>query len=785
LKLHPYPSNFPKWLRFTAFGIGLLFTGFLLFLSLIWFGFFGPVPGTDELSNIQQEQATRILSSDGEQIGTYHLLNRTTVGLDQIDSTMVNALLAIEDVRFHRHKGIDYRALGRVAVRTILLQQNAGGGSTITQQLAKNLYPRNHSGGISIVADKFREMMIARKMESIYSKEEILELYLNTVSFGENTFGIEMASNRFFNKPPSELTLTESATLAGLLQATTFYNPHRNPERSVLRRNIVIRQMERYEFITSEMATDALEEPLNVNYNRNDLSDGLAPYFREHLRSELSATLRNQTALDGKKYNLYTDGLTVHTTLNSEIQRAAEKAVATRMKELQHIFDRELQKRPVFGEQDPDVLRAWRQSDRYKYLRNSGYSDGEIEEYLHTPATTLLFTWDGYEEKEITPYNELKYYLSFLNAGFIAMEPKSGHVLAWVGGIEHRHFQFDQVKAKRQPGSAFKPILYAAALEQGRTPCDYQRNFLASYASHDGWTPQNNKEEYGGRYSLQASLAQSINTVAVQLAVETGVPAIQKTAHNLGIESVLHGAPSIALGTAEVSLLELTTAYTSFLNDGNPVKPVAVTHITNANGEVIYDFQGEQIPNLISLMSPSHLSRIKPENSGISPQSAAAMVQMLQKAVDDGTGHTLRSQFGISHSLGGKTGTTQNFTDGWFIGFTPQMVFGTRVGGWNNRVRFREYPAYASQTALPIAGHFLRELPASVQDDSKLNTFQTSLASLPYSMQCEDHRDDRLRDRVADFFTGRSSDEARIIAEDDEGGSIFRRFGRKLGISGN
>ena len=784
MNLHSYVI--PKWLKFITFSAGLLFAGFLLFLTLIWHGFFGPVPGTDELSNIQQEQATRILSSDGDQIGTYHLLNRTTVRLDEIDSTMVNALLAIEDIRFHRHNGIDYRALGRVFVRSILLQQNAGGGSTITQQLAKNLYPRQQNSGMSIVADKFREMIIARKIESIYSKEEILELYLNTVSFGENTFGIEMASNRFFNKPPSNLTLTESATLAGLLQATTFYNPHRNPDRSVIRRNIVIRQMERYEYITPETAEGALQEPLIVNYNRNDLSDGLAPYFREHLRSELAAVLRNRPALDGKKYNLYTDGLTVHTTLNSEVQRAAEKAVATRMKELQQIFDRELQRRPVFGEQDPDVLRAWRQSDRYAYLQNKSYSESEIEDYLHTPATALLFTWDGYEEKEITPYNELKYYLSFLNAGLIAMEPYSGHVLAWVGGIEHRHFQYDQVKAKRQPGSAFKPILYAAALEQGRTPCDYQRNFLASYASHDGWTPKNSQEEYGGRYSLQASLAQSINTVAVQLAVETGVPAIQKTAHNLGIESALHEAPSIALGTAEVSLLELTTAYTSFLNGGKPVKPAMVTHITNANGDVIYDFQNKQIPDLLSLMSPSHLSQIESDHRGITPQSAAAMVQMLQKAVDEGTGHTLRSQFGILQSLAGKTGTTQNFTDGWFVGFTPQMVFGTRVGGWNNRVRFREYPAYASQTALPIIGHFLRELPEADQNNSSSNTFQSSLVNLPFSMHCEDYRDDRLRDRVSDFFTGRSSDEARTVEEkDDEGGSLFRRLGRKLGISGN
>ncbi|CAN5175031.1 transglycosylase domain-containing protein [soil metagenome] len=778
-------KQLPKWPIILLSGAGILFAGFLLFLALIWFGFFGPVPSHEELSNIQQQEATRILSADGVQIGTYHLKNRTIVSIDEINPTMIDALLSIEDIRFHQHNGIDIKALGRVFVRTILLGQNAGGGSTITQQLAKNLYPRQFNGGLSMVADKFREMMIARKIESIYSKDEILELYLNTVSFGEDTFGIEMASYRFFSKSPGELTVSESATLAGILQATTFYNPHRNPERSVLRRNVVIRQMERYNFITSDIAENALNEDLEVSYNRADLSDGLAPYFREHLRSELRPVF-DQPALDGKKYSLYTDGLTIHTTLNADVQRAAEQAVAARMQELQTIFDRELQNRPIFGEEDPDVLRAWRRSDRYNYLKNEGLTDEEIEEYLHTPANTLLFTWDGYMEKEITPYNELRYYLSFLNAGFIAMNPESGHVLAWVGGIDHRHFKFDQVTARRQPGSAFKPILYAAALENGRAPCDYQRNYLATYAQYNDWTPTNNQEEYGGRYSLQAALAQSINTVAVHLAVETGVPAIKKTASDMGIHSPIPEAPSIALGTANVSLLELTTAYTSFLNEGKPADPAFVTHITNASGEVIYDFSKAQVPSLISLMSPSHLSQMQVKNAGISSQSAAAMVHMLQKAVDEGTGNPLRSQFGIDYALGGKTGTTQNFTDGWFVGFTPDMVFGARVGGWNNRVRFSEYQAYGSQTALPIAGHFLQNLPADELAYSHHNPFNINPAELPYSLQCEDQRDDLLRDRLRDFFTGRSSDEARVVGnEDEEGGSIFRRIGRRIGISGN
>ncbi|WP_158551379.1 transglycosylase domain-containing protein [Rhodohalobacter sp. SW132] len=775
-----------RWLKITVSLAAILIAGFLLFISLIWSGFFGPIPNTEELSSIQHQQATRILSADGEQIGTYHLQNRTTVSLDEIDSTMVDALLAIEDVRFHRHNGIDYRALGRVLVRTILLRQNSGGGSTLTQQLVKNLYPRQTNGGLSIIAEKFREMMIARNIESIYSKDEILELYLNTVSFGEDTFGIEMASYRFFSKPPSDLTLPESATLAGLLRATTFYNPHRHPERATLRRNIVIRQMERYGFIPSEEAEIAIADSLDLKYDRRELSDGPAPYFREHLRPMLSSLIHTEPALDGKQYNLYTDGLTIHTTLQSEIQFAAEKAVSAQMKHLQQILDKEIQARPIFGEEDPDVLRAWRQSDRYVHLKNRGYSDDELRVYLHTPATRVLFTWDGYEETEITPYNELRYYLSFMNAGFVAMQPGTGHVLAWVGGIEHKHFQFDQVTASRQAGSAFKPILYAAAIENGRTPCDYQRNFLATYATHDDWTPKNVRDEYGGRYSLQAALSHSINTVAVQLAVETGVPAIQKTAADLGIRSAMPDAPSLALGTAEVSLLELTSAYTSFLNSGKPASPVMVTHITNNQGDLIYDFRQKDEADLVSVSNHSHLTTVKDGIGGITPETAAAIAMMLQRAVDEGTGTALKNQFGIQQVIGGKTGTTQNFADGWFVGFTPEFVFGTRIGGYNNRVRFREFPAYASQTALPLAGRFLQNLPDRVELAGDFQPVQFSAVDLPYSMVCEDYKNDRLRDRVSDFFRGRSSDEPRVIGdEEDKDRNIFRRLGRQLGISGN
>lgn len=767
--------------------LGSLLIGGFLFLFLIWSGLFGPVPETAELKTIHQQEASQILSADGVQLGTYHQQNRTSVNLDETSPELIDALMAIEDIRFHSHNGIDYKALGRVFVKSILMGQNAGGGSTITQQLAKNLYPRGSSRGIFVVTDKLREMMIARRIESIYSKEEILELYLNTVSFGENTYGIEMASYRFFNKPPGELDLNESATLVGLLKATTYYNPHRNPERSVQRRNVVIRQMERYNFISPDEAKEATAEPLKINYNRSAFSDNLAPYFREHLWTEIQNILQGVNTSEGESYNLRTDGLTIHTTLDSRLQVAAESAVQSRMKQLQGAFDRENSINPIFGEDDPEVLRVWRRSEQYKALQQEGYNQQEIEEILHTSVQALLFSWDGYQQKMISPYDEIRYYMSFLNAGFFAIHPNTGHVLAWVGGIDHRHFQYDQVMARRQTGSAFKPILYAAALESGRTPCDYQRSILTQFADYNDWTPENIDDEYGGRFSLQAAFAQSVNTVAVHLATETGSEQIRKTARNMGITSYLPEGPSVALGTAEMSLLELTTAYTAFLNEGKSVTPKFITHIYNDDGELIYDARGQQVStsrfgypaseDLNILITPSQI-----ENR-ISDRTAATVTRMLEKAVDEGTGFPLRSDYNIHHALGGKTGTTQNYTDGWFVGFTPKIVFGTRVGGWNSRVRFKEFQAYASQTALPIAGEFLRKIADSSTLYPQPNQFAASQIDTPFNMQCEDHRKDRVIDRVKDFFTGKSSDEPRIVGEEKEkGGNIFKRIGRKLGI---
>jgi len=723
------------------------------------------------------------ISSDGKQIGTTQVQNSIRTELKEISPLMIDALLAIEDVRFYDHNGIDNRALARVLVKTILLGQDSGGGSTLTQQLAKNLYPRENSRGFFLITDKIREMVIASRMEAIFTKEEILTLYMNRVSFGEDTFGIEMASRRFFNTSASDLTLEQAAVLAGLLKATTSYNPYRNPESSKQRRNVVLSQMEKYGMISAGEAESAIEKPLITDYTRYREKEDTAPYFLEMVRRELTEILSGLAGDNNSSYDPSRDGLEVITTLDTRIQDAAENAVSEQMQTLQSILDRETGQNPIFGMDDPDVLQAWKQTGQYRELASQGLAEPEIENILHTPVQTSIFTWGGYRETRISPYDELKHYLSFLNAGLVALDPYSGKVLAWIGGINHSHFPYDQVTASRQPGSAFKPILYASALEHGRKPCDYQRNVLAQYADYDGWTPRNHEEEYGGRYSLQGALAQSINTVAVHVAMETGVENIQRTASAMGIRSPLPEAPSIALGTGGTSLLELTAAYTSFLNGGKPSKPVFIQEIRNSDGTVIY-------------LADDSLAPITTENNpersgidGISPKTAGAMVQMLQKAVNEGTGEPLRSKFGIRHALAGKTGTTQQFTDGWFVGFTPDMVFGTRVGGWNNRVRFREFPAYASQTALPITGGFLNLLLEDPELKVTENRFPKSITNTAYSLSCPDFQNDRLRDRILDFFTGRDSDEPRIIGGEEQNpdstekkGGFFRRLGRALGL---
>lgn len=751
----------------TIVGLGCIAGLFLL----VYHGYFGPVPDDTELMDIQHQQASSVYTADGQLMGRYYLQNRDRVDLEEISPDFIDALLAIEDIRFYQHQGLDYRAMGRVLVRSLILRQDAGGGSTLSQQLAKNLYPRQGYSWFNIATDKVREIIIARKMERIYSKEEILELYVNTVSFGEDTWGIKTASERFFNTTPDQLELHQAATLAGMLRATTFYNPRINPENARYRRNIVLRQMERYDMIEEDRAQTAMDRSLDLEYNRLSQSEGMAPHFRQHLRAQLQHVLRTQPALDGETYNLFTDGLIIETTIDSNMQKAAENAVADHLQELQHRFDEYRNGEYAFDENDATVLRAWRNSERYQRMQQKGYSEDEINKAFDTPIETELFHWDSTRTASTSPRDSIRHYLNFLNSGFLAMHPSTGEVKAWVGGISHVNFQYDHVRARRQTGSAFKPIVYAAALESGVRPCDYKRNQLTSYVSFDEWTPSNIDDDYGGRYSIQAALSQSINTITVELLRDTGVDKIHQTAANMGIKNDLPSGPSLALGTAELSLLEMVRAYSSFLNDGVPAETQSLKAIYNSEGELIYDFTIPAPAQIFNVDFP--ISPDSPEPA-FSEETSAAMLRMLSKAVDEGTGYRLRADYGLEHAIAGKTGTTQNHTDGWFIGMTPELVFGSWVGGTTPQVQLPSHFGFATHTALPVTGNFLREIEQSTGTEVLAESFNMPELSRQWHVQCEDYRDDRLTDRIRDFFTGNDPSEARIVDDEDDESIVDR-----------
>jgi len=737
-----------------------------VFTALLLAGFFGPVPGTDELKNIRHHQASVVKSADGKILGSYYLQNRTNVKLEEVPPVFLDALLATEDIRFYDHSGIDIRAMARVLVKTVIMGMDAGGGSTITQQLAKNLYPRDYSWKAGMYADKLREMIIAYRLENIYTKQEILELYLNTVSFGEDTYGIEMSARRFFNLPVSGLGLKESALLVGLLKAPSYYNPRKYPDRAYLRSEVVLSQMEKYGMITPENAAEATAAPPEIDYVKITSDNGPAPYFREHLRTELETILDTLQGPEGETYDLYTDGLLIETTIDSRIQKAVEEAVKKQMTELQGLFEREIKTDTLFKSGSPLIERQIRQTARYKKMAQQGFSEEEISEAFQTPVRTTVFTHHGEADTTMAPLDSLLHTLSFLNSGFLVLDSMNGHVRAWSGGINHKYFKYDHVKSRRQTGSAIKPLVYAAAIESGIEPCDYRRNRLSLYNAYDEWTPQNINGDYGGRFSVQAALAHSVNTISVDLLMETGVKNAIELMRKAGIKSDIPSEPSLALGTAEVSLLELVGAYTSFLNGGYYIKPVYLSKIHDSSGRLLYS--GDLNRELY----------LQEQDQAMSAETAAALVNMLETAVDEGTGSALRTRFGISHALAGKTGTTQNYTDGWFVGMTPDLVFGAWVGGWSTKLKFNTASGYASRTALPIAGYFLQNIGNDPGLNSQASEFYPEQVRHSFRMNCAEKKDDRLVDKVFDFLTGNDPDEPKVVDEkaEEEKTSFFGRI---------
>ncbi len=676
---------------------GLMLGGIVFFLGLcllVRFGAFGQLPSEKDLANISNANASEIYSADGVLLGKYYIQNRTIINYDDISPDIINALVATEDARFFEHRGIDFKSYIRVIVKTILMgDDSGGGGSTLSQQLSKNLYPRKRHWLLSIPINKLKEMFVARRLERVHTKEELLNLYLNTVPFGGNIYGVEVAAKQFFNTTAKDLKTEEAAVLVGMLKANTYYNPVRNLENALKRRNTVLTQMKKYEYLSPVTCDSLMQLPVEVKHIKESHTDGMATYFREYLRHELAGIMKEFKKEDGSDYNLYTDGLVIHTTIDSRMQKYAEKAVRTHMKNLQKSFDKHWKgKKPWVDEKV--IMKEMKKSKRYKALVEKGYTEEQIKNSFDKKQPMTVFTWDGEETREMSPLDSVKYYYCMLNAGFLAMDPRSGDIKAWVGGTNSKYFQYDHVKAKRQVGSVFKPIVYTKALQSGYLPCDYFNNYLVTYTNYDDWQPHNADGKYGGQFSMGGALSNSVNSIAVDMIMKTGVEEVRQLASEMGIHSEIPKAPAIALGAVDVSLYEMVQVYSTYANRGLHVKPRYLTHIEDNKGELIANYKKDNKP--VRVISQDH---------------ADIMTKMMEMVVDSGTARRLRLTYNLQNDMAGKTGTTQSHADGWFLGYTPNLAVGSWVGGESPRIRFRSLSlGQGANTALPICGLFMRDV---------------------------------------------------------------------------
>lgn len=692
-------------------------------------GWIGYMPPVEDLENPNYKFATEVFSEDGKVLGTYSYSkeNRVFVGYNDLSPNIINALIATEDVRFAEHSGIDAYALTRAVVkRGILMQKNAGGGSTITQQLSKQLYSPSADNVMERLFQKPIEWVIAVKLERYYTKEEILTMYLNKFDFLNNAVGIKTAAFTYFGCEPKDLKIEEAATLVGMCKNPSLYNPVRYNERSRGRRNVVLDQMRKAGYIT-EAERDSLQAlPLKLKYNRVDHKEGLATYFREYLRGVLTAKkpdkanyrgwqmqkyyedsldwennplfgwCEKNTKKDGTKYNLYTDGLKIYTTLDSRMQQYAEDAVTEHLKELQGYFFKEkkgAKKAPytfrLTQEQVDEILgRAMRLSDRYRIMKKAGATEAEIKKAFDTPEEMSVFSWEGEKDTIMTPMDSIRYYKFFLRAGFMSMDPRSGHVKAYVGGPNYHYFQYDMAMVgRRQVGSTIKPFLYTLAMENGFSPCDEVRHVEYTLIDENGkpWTPRNaNKKLIGDMVTVKWGLANSDNWITAYLMSKLNAYNLKRLIHTFGVRNRdIVPSVSLCLGPCEISVGEMVSAYTAFPNKGIRVAPLFVTRIEDNDGNVLATFAPEM-------------------QEVISVSSAYKMLVMLRAVVNEGTGGRVR-RLGVKADMGGKTGTTNYNADGWFMGFTPSLVSGCWVGGEDRDIHFDTMlHGQGASMALPI-----------------------------------------------------------------------------------
>lgn len=675
-----------------------MFVFFLLFIGSIYVGAWGKIPSKKELSTFQYQIASEVFTADSVLIGKYYLYDRQPISFTEFPEHLKQALISIEDERFFEHSGIDFKSLLRVGFKTILMgDDSSGGGSTITQQLAKNLYPRKERKRTNLVVNKVKELIIAKRLENIYTKEELLTNYLNTVSFGDNTFGIESAALKFYNKQTKDLIITEAATLVGMLKATYGYNPRLFPERSVGRRNLVLKAMHSNGFISDEQTKEMTGEELNLDYRDFDYNAGVAPYFREEVRKSMLTWIANENK-NGTSYNIYTSGLKIYTTLNFKMQQLAENTMVDHMTKLQGNFEKGYGKNAPWLKDKNLLEKIAKKTTSYRKLQKAGLSHTQIIDSLSNDKRKGVFsTWSGDEEVLASTMDSIQHYTRFLNTGSLAIDPKNGEVLVWIGGINFKHYKFDHVsQSKRQVGSTFKPIVYTTALEQGITPCTYFSAQEVEYKNLKGWSPGNSgeKDEAYLNYSMEEGLSNSVNTIAVKVLEKAGIGNVIHMAEAMGINEKLPNEPSIALGTGEIKILDLARAYSSYLNKGKHVRPMVIKKITDQKDSVLVEFKSD-----VS------------EKAAFTKETGQIMIEMMKSTVNSGTAARLRSTYGLKNDIAGKTGTTQNNKDAWFVALMPNLVHITWVGLDQHEIGFSSTNmGQGANAALPLFGLWLQEL---------------------------------------------------------------------------
>jgi len=732
-------GNYKKYVR----NFWLLYTGVVLFIVFLFtaisWGWLGFMPSFEELENPKSNLASEIISADQVVLGTYYVENRTNVHYTDLSPGLVNALIATEDIRFRKHSGVDAKAVFRV-IFGVLTGRQRGGGSTITQQLAKNLFPRKPDRNmLETIIIKLKEWVTATKLERDYTKDEILAMYFNTVPFGSQAYGIKSAARTYFDEDPSEMSIDESALLIGILKAPSWYSPVSHPDRALSRRHTVLRQMAKYGFITP-LQFDTLDTaPLDMSrYSIMDHTTGMARHFREYLRNYLNDWCNEHVKPDGTPYNLYKDGLKIYTTINSKMQEYAEKAVNEHLgKELQPVFFQHWKGYPnapfVFepGEAKKEInnlmMQAMKRSDRYRSLKEGGMPDDSIMLSFRTPVKMTVFSWKGNIDTVMTPWDSIRYYKYFLRAGMMSIEPNTGYVRAYVCAPDYRYFKYDNViYGKRQVGSTFKPVLYTLAMQEGDfSPCSEIPNIQYSIELDNGdiWEPENTSEyKMGQMITLKEALAHSNNWISAYLIKRYTPQAVVMMAHKMGITSDIPPVYSIALGSADLSLYEMVGAFNIFASKGIYKQPVFITRIEDKNGNVIQSFIPEQ-------------------HEAMSEETAYLMLELMKGVVETGTGIRLRLKYGFTNPIAGKTGTTQNYSDGWFMGLTPDLVTGIWVGCEDRAAHFRTMAlGQGANMALPIWAIYMKKIYADTTLDVSQGDFEKPLRPISVDLDCSKHK---------------------------------------------